>query len=36
MNILNKEFIKTHPKEYTICIEEYFRDDEWDMINIKK
>ena len=35
MNILNKEFIKTHPKEYTICIEEYFRDDEWDMINIK-
>ena len=35
INIYNEEFIKTHPKEYYICIEEYFRDDQWDMINIK-
>lgn len=35
VNIYNEEFIKTHPKEYYICIEEYFRDDQWDMINSK-
>ena len=35
MNIYNSEFIKTHPKKYYLCIEEYFRDNQWDMINIK-
>ena len=33
-NIYNTDFKKEHPCDYEICIEEYFSDDEWDMLNI--
>ena len=35
MNIYNKDFIKNNPNLYNICIEEYFSDDQWDMINFE-
>ena len=35
INIYNSNFIKTHPKEYFICIGEYFSDDQWDMLNLQ-
>lgn len=34
-NIHNTDFKKNHPCDYEICIEEYFSDDEWDMLNIE-
>lgn len=33
VNIYNKNFIKSNPNNYNICNEEYFSDDQWDMIN---
>lgn len=33
INTYNKDFIKNNPNLYNICIEEYFSDDQWDMIN---
>ena len=35
INIYNDNFIKTHPNEYILCNEEYFSDDQWDMLNLK-
>lgn len=35
INIYNENFIKTHPYEYNICNEEFFSDDQWDMLDIK-
>lgn len=35
INIYNNNFIKTHPKEYSLCIGEYFSDDQWDMLNLQ-
>lgn len=34
INIFNTDFKEEHPINYEICIEEYFSDDEWDMLNI--
>ena len=34
-NIYNTDFKKNHPCNYEICIDEYFSDDEWDMLNIE-
>ena len=33
INIYNKNFMKNHNNNYNICIEEYFAEDQWDMIN---
>ena len=33
-NIYNTEFKNKHPENYNICNEEYFSDDQWDMLNI--
>ena len=35
INIYNTNFIETHPNEYAICTEEYFSDDQWDMLNLE-
>lgn len=35
INIYNNNFVKTHPKEYIVCTEEYFSDDQWDMLNLE-
>lgn len=35
INTLNSEFIKKHPYNYNACNDEYFSDDEWDMIDFK-
>ena len=34
-NIYNDDFIQENPNLYNICIEEYFSDDQWDMINFE-
>ena len=34
-NISNTNFKEEHDCNYEICIEEYFSDDEWDMINLQ-
>lgn len=34
INIFNTSFKEKHPINYEICIEEFFSDDEWDMLNL--
>jgi FkbM family methyltransferase len=34
INIFNTEFKNKNPIEYNICIEEYFSDDSWDMLDL--
>lgn len=34
INIFNTSFKEEHPLNYEICIEEFFSDDEWDMLNL--
>lgn len=34
-NIYNENFLKNNPYNYNICNEEYFSDDQWDMINFE-
>lgn len=33
VNVYNKEFINNMNHDYEVCYEEYFTDDDWDMIN---
>ena len=33
VNIYNNNFVKSNPNNYNICNEEYFADDQWDMID---
>ena len=35
VNTMNTEFVKKHPYNYNACNDEYFSDDEWDMIDFK-
>lgn len=35
INTLNSEFREKHPYNYNACNDEYFSDDEWDMVNFK-
>jgi len=34
INIFNTQFKEKHPLNYEICIEEFFSDDEWDMLTL--
>ena len=35
INIYNEDFLKNNHNNYNICNEEYFSDDQWDMINFE-
>ena len=35
VNVYNEDFIKMNPYNYNICNEEYFADDQWNMIEFK-